>query len=249
MADHRSRRPIAAVPLPIVLVGPDERVDVHERARHDALRARAATGRHYITAFRQPAVLDCIETGAGAAGPRGPPATWRPTAARDATWRVTAARRRLDGGAGSCCRSRTSPTRGGGQMRRDFVANVSHELRTPLTALLGLHRDAARGRRATIRPPASGSSSIMEREAGADEPAGRRPAVAEPRRGGRADAPDRPGRPVGADRGRSPAPDAALAAAERGERRARRAGPDAPWSCRATRTSCGRSSPTWSRTR
>ncbi len=127
---------ITAFPLPVVVIDQDERiVALNPRAR--ALFGLDATGRHYITVLRQPAVFDIIEQTmrdgqfreARYLGTEG---------SRDTTWRVT-----VDGFPGEtgrlvlACFEDMTALEDAAQMRRDFVANVSHELRTPLTALLG----------------------------------------------------------------------------------------------------------------
>lgn len=118
--------------MPIILIGHDERV----RAASPAVAPILGTeliGKHYITALRQPAVIDAIaETRRGKAaqvvrytGRNGP---------KDTIFRVTVAP--ADDDIVLTFEDQTAAQEAG-QMRRDFVANVSHELRTPLTALLG----------------------------------------------------------------------------------------------------------------
>ncbi|MFQ6552231.1 ATP-binding protein [Aestuariibius insulae] len=125
-----------AIPLPVVIIGDDERIVV---ANDPAMKLLGSVeiGRHYITALRQPALLDAIEQ---TFKDRKPTASryLGGEAGRDTTWAVsvapTSAKDRL-----SIVLTFEDVTamETAGQMRRDFVANVSHELRTPLTALLG----------------------------------------------------------------------------------------------------------------
>jgi two-component system, OmpR family, phosphate regulon sensor histidine kinase PhoR len=127
---------LAALPLPVMLVGPTERI---EAVNAPALRLFGSdgTGRHYITALRQPAMLDAVEQVLR----DGQTRLCRYLAsadARDTTWQATAAAIDLPQGRGVLLSFEdVSAVEEAGQMRRDFVANVSHELRTPLTALLG----------------------------------------------------------------------------------------------------------------
>jgi len=127
---------VDALTIPLVLIGPAERI-AHANAPAQQLVATGAVGRHYITALRQPGLVEAIELTfadrqtriAAYLGAEG---------ARDTTWRVTVAPVVLESGQGVVLSFEdvTAVTEAG-QMRRDFVANVSHELRTPLTALLG----------------------------------------------------------------------------------------------------------------
>lgn len=125
-----------AVPLPAVLIGQEERIE-GANAGALALLGQGIGGRHFITALRQPDVLDAIE---GCLRDRARRETRYLTndEAQDVTYDV------------SCAYIQTGEISGvlvsfedithvkqARQMRRDFVANVSHELRTPLTALMG----------------------------------------------------------------------------------------------------------------
>ena len=95
----------------------------------------AIAGRHYITALRQPLLLDAVEK--ALANFEESSALYQTTEARrDVTLEATC--RPVSGSRSVlvCLEDRTAMEEAG-QMRRDFVANVSHELRTPLTALIG----------------------------------------------------------------------------------------------------------------
>lgn len=123
---------LAAVPLPMIHIGPDLRLEA-ANAPARVLLGEAALGRHYGLTLRHPAVVDAIE----AVGRGEPAREVRYTvsdAAADHVWRVTAAP--APGGGAFCCFTDLTELEMIGQLRRDFVANVSHELRTPLTALL-----------------------------------------------------------------------------------------------------------------
>ncbi|MFT7107142.1 MAG: two-component system phosphate regulon sensor histidine kinase PhoR [Yoonia sp.] len=123
---------IAALPVPVLLIGPDDRV----RAANDPVSAILGPnllGNHYITAVRQPAIISAIsETRANGAS-RVARFTGR-DAARDTVYRVAVA---VAGDDIALTFEDQTAAEAAGQMRRDFVSNVSHELRTPLTALLG----------------------------------------------------------------------------------------------------------------
>jgi two-component system, OmpR family, phosphate regulon sensor histidine kinase PhoR len=125
-----------AVPIPAILVGPDERI-VGLNPPAQRLFGVTLTGRTYITGLRQPALLDAIESVLRIG--RVSETTYVSTeASREVTWRASAAPVRLPAGQGALVSFLDiTPMREADQMRRDFVANVSHELRTPLTALLG----------------------------------------------------------------------------------------------------------------
>ena len=159
-------RPIMdGVPVPLVLIGPDERV-VHANAPAAALFGRSLPGRHYVTALRAPAVLSCIEPVLLGQRDRAEARLLTSEGAREATWRVTASPVPLAGLRGVLvCFEDTTAVQEAGQIRRDFVANVSHELRTPLTALLGFI-ETLRGAAKDDAAARDRFLAIMEREAG-----------------------------------------------------------------------------------
>jgi two-component system phosphate regulon sensor histidine kinase PhoR len=145
---------LEAVPLPQVLVGPDERVLAkNEGARR--LFGDGLLGRHYVAVLRQPSLLDCVERVLRSETAERARYLTR-EAQRDATYNVTVAPIALSGGTGALMTFEdATATEEASQIRRDFVANVSHELRTPLTAMMGFietlhgaarHDEAARER-------------------------------------------------------------------------------------------------------
>lgn len=155
---------IDALPVPVLLVGPDERIVARNGAIHAVFRSEML-GRHFITALRQPALLDLVEQCQGDGGTHqgrylgidGP---------RNITWRVTAAAVTVASGRGVLLTFEDmTAVEEAGQMRRDFVTNVSHELRTPLTALLGFV-ETLRGAARDDPVARDRFLQIMEREAG-----------------------------------------------------------------------------------
>jgi two-component system, OmpR family, phosphate regulon sensor histidine kinase PhoR len=164
MTDDMLLRPLlAAVPLPMVLIGADARIAALNDAASGLLDA-PPPGRHHTTAMRQPALVAAIESALS----RGQTSTVAPVAfggAHESLWRITVTPLTLPEGRGAVCAFEdVTEQEQIGQVRRDFVANVSHELRTPLTALIGFIE--------TLRGPARNDESarlrfldIMEREA------------------------------------------------------------------------------------
>ncbi len=155
---------IDAIPLPVLVVRPDERIGALNPA---ALKLFGAdvVGRHYITALRQPGILDAIEETLRDGDQRSTRFLGR-AAGRDTTFNVTIAAQRIAAGRAAVVTFEdVTAIEEAGKMRRDFVANVSHELRTPLTALLGFV-ETLRG--AARNDPAARDRflGIMEREAG-----------------------------------------------------------------------------------
>ncbi|MBS1302868.1 ATP-binding protein [Loktanella sp. SALINAS62] len=150
--------PVDALPVPVMLIGPDQIVAAVSPSLADVLGPRLA-GRHYVTALRQPPLLDAIEDAFRSQNTRQSQFLGR-DGARDTTWGVTITPHR---GTLILTFDDRTAAHDVGQLRRDFVANVSHELRTPLTALQGFietlrgaARDDAQARERFL--------AIMERE-------------------------------------------------------------------------------------
>ena len=155
---------IAAVPIPMLLVGPDERVIMANRSA-EALLGSGLAGRHYITALRQPPVVAAVEAALGGAGVSSGRYT-ASEAGRETSWTVTATP--VEGtpaGAVAISFEDTTALAEAMQIRRDFVANVSHELRTPLTALIGFI-ETLRGAARDDAAARDRFLAVMEREAG-----------------------------------------------------------------------------------
>ncbi|SDJ73434.1 ATP-binding protein [Aliiruegeria lutimaris] len=154
---------LAAIPMPLLLVGPDERI----RAMNPAavrLFSGSATGRHVVTVLRQPALLQVVER-ALRSGETGDGRYVDKNLAREATYKVRAAPvQDSDGNCVLLSFEDITDLEQAGEMRRDFVANVSHELKTPLTALLGFI-ETLRGAARNDPEVRERFLSIMEREA------------------------------------------------------------------------------------
>lgn len=141
---------INALVLPVIVIGADERILAMNDAAQAMLEADG-TGLHYITALRQPALLDAIEAVRGDGTARatrylgdshGTETTYQVHVARAQDLVVLSF-------------ENTTAIAAAGQMRRDFVANVSHEMRTPLTAISGFVE--------TLRGPAKDDAAARER--------------------------------------------------------------------------------------
>ena len=163
MGETISKSLLTAVPLPLILINGQERIEAVNGAAATLFGA-ASEGRHYITVLRQPLMIDCIEK---ALKQRLEARTrfTRPDQESAESYRVCAAPVEFERGHGVLVSFEdVTDLQRAEQMRRDFVANVSHELKTPLTALLsfietlkGAARDDAIARERFL--------GIMEREA------------------------------------------------------------------------------------
>ncbi|MDP3196527.1 cell wall metabolism sensor histidine kinase WalK [Tabrizicola sp.] len=123
---------LSGLPLPAMLVRPDDRIVALNLAA-EALFGAGMVGRHAAMAVRAPAVLEAIGSVTRSGGLQHARMTLR-REGQEAVFQVTVS---AQGDLILCVfRDATSEERAG-EMRRDFVANVSHELRTPLTALMG----------------------------------------------------------------------------------------------------------------
>jgi two-component system phosphate regulon sensor histidine kinase PhoR len=122
--------------IPAVLIAPDERIFAVNAAA-EKLLGRNIEGRHFVTALRQPILLETIEQ-VQRDGTRRQARYLTNDGQHDMTYRVTCGPVPMQERQGTLVSFEDiTPMEQAGQMRRDFVANVSHELRTPLTALLG----------------------------------------------------------------------------------------------------------------
>jgi two-component system phosphate regulon sensor histidine kinase PhoR len=163
MQSRASASILMAIPMPLVLIGPDERI-VAMNGRAKDLFGTDGTGRHHVTVLRQPALLDAIE--AALRGKQtGQTRYLNPSEARDSAYRVVVAPVSGETGDGVLVSFEdVTDVERAGQIRRDFVANVSHELKTPLTALLGFI-ETLRGAARDDAEARDRFLGIMEREA------------------------------------------------------------------------------------
>lgn len=151
---------LETIPIPVVMIAPDETVTaINEPAQR--LIGAHMMGRHYITALRQPNLIDKVQQVIR----DGETASARflgREAGRDTVHQVQIAATR----SGTVLSfTDMTATEDIGQFRRDFVANVSHELRTPLTALTGFI-DTLNGPAKDDPEAQKRFLSIMKREAG-----------------------------------------------------------------------------------
>jgi two-component system phosphate regulon sensor histidine kinase PhoR len=127
---------IDALSLPAFLVTPEARIGVLNGYAAEILGS-GVEDRHYVTALRQPGILETIErVGVEKQSVQGHFSIDSGGGAR--RFRVTASPVELDHlDFVLVCLEDKTESHDADQMRREFVANVSHELRTPLTALMG----------------------------------------------------------------------------------------------------------------
>ena len=152
---------LKAMPIAAVWVNGSGRIEALSKPAV-LLFGETAIGRHYITVFRQPGLLDAIEAALGTK--KTATATYLTTEARrDITLKASCTPTEDGSGLLVCFQDRTEVEEAN-QMRRDFVANVSHELRTPLTALLGF-METLRGAARDDPEARDRFLGIMEREA------------------------------------------------------------------------------------
>ena len=142
---------LEALPLPALLIRPDERIEAANAAAAQLL-GQGLAGRHFITAIRQPSVLDVIEEVMRDGAPRD--AQYLSSdGEQDTSFKVSV--RPVPGTGMLVSFEDETPLAQSRQMRRDFVANVSHELKTPLTALMSFIE--------TLRGPARADDAARAR--------------------------------------------------------------------------------------
>ena len=154
MSDHDIDTLLGALPLAALLIAPNERI-LGANPRALALLGIDLRGRHFITAIRQPGVLDAVE-GVMRDGQARETRFLTNDGSRDTTYRVSASSVSISIAKGVLlCFEDVTHVEQAGAIRRDFVANVSHELRTPLTAMMGFIE--------TLRGPARDDAAARER--------------------------------------------------------------------------------------
>lgn len=143
---------IAALPLPTLAINRQERIFAMNAAAVDLFGA-AAMDRHFVTALRQPGLVDAVESCLQDQTPRQ--AEFLTGDAGAATTFEVTLKTVQPTGALIVSFQDMSDRAEAGQARRDFVANVSHELRTPLTSLTGFIE--------TLRGPAREDAAARDR--------------------------------------------------------------------------------------
>ncbi|PID36937.1 MAG: two-component sensor histidine kinase [Rhodobacterales bacterium] len=142
---------IEAIPSPAVLVDASGRVAAMNAPGHKLFGAHGA-GRHYMTLFRQPALLQGFEDAAQQPAKTLSVRVRGREGAAETTYDVTL--RALSDSARVAVFTDVTAQAAAGEQRSEFVANVSHELRTPLTAILGFIE--------TLRGPARDDADARE---------------------------------------------------------------------------------------
>jgi two-component system phosphate regulon sensor histidine kinase PhoR len=143
---------VPVIPVPCAHIGADGRIMAINPGLA-ALFGPEIVGRHYITAFRQPALVDRIE--AVVTERRVAEAQYLGRAGgRNTSYKVTISPLAAGQGLMIFFEDLTHLEEAG-ERRSEFVANVSHELRTPLTAIAGFIE--------TLRGPASDDAEARER--------------------------------------------------------------------------------------
>lgn len=145
---------MAGVPLPLVLIGGDQRIRAINPAA-EAVFGRGMKGRHFFAVLRQPPVIEVV-TAALRDRIAGETRLSIKNHSHETLYRVVCSPVE-SGDDRSVMASFEDVTsfETAGQMRRDFVANVSHELRTPLTAIAGFIE--------TLRGPAREDAAATDR--------------------------------------------------------------------------------------
>ncbi|MDF1727992.1 MAG: ATP-binding protein [Sulfitobacter sp.] len=143
---------ISALPLPTLGINRAERIFAMT-GEAEPLLGPGMMGRHFVTALRQPALVEAVEK-TMATGKPGRVMYLAGGGESDTTFEVNLRAVPPNGDLVLTFQDVTHMAEAV-QMRRDFVANVSHELRTPLTALLGFIE--------TLRGPARNDEAARDR--------------------------------------------------------------------------------------
>lgn len=145
---------INSIPIPALVIGQDELI-IAANSKVAGLLGPSLVGRNYITALRQPSVLDAIE-GCMREGQDRQSRYLGRDGARETSYLINCSQITAQGNTHVLvCFEDITHVEEAGQMRRDFVANVSHELRTPLTSLMGFIE--------TLRGPARNDPEATDR--------------------------------------------------------------------------------------
>lgn len=145
---------LAAVPMPLILIGGDARIHAANEAGH-ALLGERQVGLHHAVVLRQPEILSVIaEALRGGSGGEARYEIVTPTGKARYHVTITPVRNGRQRGVLCAFQDMIEQSRVD-QFRRDFIANAAHELRTPLTALNGIIE--------TLRGPAKNDPAARER--------------------------------------------------------------------------------------
>ena len=125
---------IQTLPRPTVAIDAGERI-VAMNAQAGALIGQGMKGRHFVTALRQPALVEAVEQCLTDSTARR--ASFHTGETQQQTTYEVHVQRMASGGTVILSFEDVTHMAQAVQMRRDFVANVSHELRTPLTSMMG----------------------------------------------------------------------------------------------------------------
>ena len=155
---------VDAIPLPALMVGPDERVRFANGPARGALPG-VQVGRNIALVLRAPAFLKAVAEALQGHTPAEEPRFALSRDGAERQWQVTVGPVAADESLALCVFRDLTEEAQASQMRRDFVANVSHELRTPLTALIGFI-ETLRGAAKDDPKARDRFLTIMEREAG-----------------------------------------------------------------------------------
>ena len=155
---------LSASPIPMILIGADQRIACANPGAEDMFGTGLAL-RHYMTVLRQPALHGAIEAVMEGREDRVEARISVTQAIREAGYKATIAKVEGPGGRMTMVSFvDVTDVQEAGQIRRDFVANVSHELKTPLTALLGFI-ETLRGAAKDDEAARSRFLEVMESEA------------------------------------------------------------------------------------
>lgn len=145
---------LAGIPIAAILIDPKSSVSIVNPMAEE-LFSSGLQGRHYMTALRQPTLLECIEN-CFEHQQETQTRFVKTATTHEIVFDVICRPITMEDGQGALLTFQdVTPFEEAGQMRRDFVANVSHELRTPLTALAGFIE--------TLRGPARDDSVARDR--------------------------------------------------------------------------------------
>ena len=128
MTDFPARLVLQSMHAPMLLIGPDQRVSIQNAAMTDLLNLDF-TGRNYVAALRQPAIIEAVDSARADQAQKTARYIIRSDGI-DQTFAVTVV---PESGHLLLVFEDQTAAQVTHALRRDFVANVSHELRTPVS--------------------------------------------------------------------------------------------------------------------